>query len=278
MRESKSMFVVGFVGAMLSLGGCNSNPATAQKETKEFTEVCAKDELQSKGVIYFGPSNQIGPGSIWERLGENGGYQPRWRTEDLNIDPAKVVQLGKAFPCDCSKNAKLTADVGISVISLVANVSADLKADFERARTIKVSASETAWDTVVTGPYQVQLKTIADDFKRNDVSGENRLVVRRALRLSGYKALLDFDMNFAPTMKAKYYGMKLGPKTVGEAGAQFNAKWTTDEKLELSAADNVYVAGEFAELKNGEFRSTRGKETIQDLGDKWIKPYARPRQ
>jgi len=93
------------------------------------------------------------------------------------------------------------------------------------------------------------------------------------LRLSGYKALLDFDTNFVPESKAKYDGMKLGSKTVVEVGAQFNAEWTKDEKLELSAADNVYVAREFAHLRNGEFVSGRGKETIQDLGDKWIKPY-----
>jgi len=276
MRGSKSVFAIGLVGAVLSLGGCNGNSATAEKGMKVITEACAGDELQSNAVLYFGPSNQIGPGSIWSRLGPNGGYQPQWRTHDLNLNYATVVQPGKAFPCDFSKNAKLTAEGGLSALSPAANVSAEVKADFERAKTIKVSASEVAWDTLVAGPYLVQLKGIASADTKRDVFGENRLVVRRALRLSGYKALLDFDTNFAPAIKAKYDGMKLGAKTVGEVGAQFTAKWTRDEKLELSAADNVYVAGEFAELKNGEFRSTRGEETIQDLGDKWIKPYVRP--
>jgi hypothetical protein len=279
MRERRALVAVSLVGAMLSLWGCTTISLKADDGMKHFTKACATDELQSNAVLYFGPSNQIGPGSVWTRLGPNGGYQPQWRTGDLNLNSAKVVQLGKAFPCDFSQNAKLTAEGGLSALSPAANVSAEVKADFARAKTIQVSAKETAWDMVVAGPYLLQLKGISNPDIKRDVFGKNRLVVRRALRLSGYKALLDFDTNLAPTIKAKYDGMKLGAKVVGEVGAQFIAKWTKNEKLELSAADNVYVAGEFAELINGDFVSTKGEaQTIQDLGDTWIKPYTRAGQ
>jgi hypothetical protein len=271
MRISKGLLAVGIVGAMLGLGGCNGSSTTGGKA---FLDNCADDQLRSNAVLYFGPSNQIGPGSVWARLGSNGGYQPQWRTEDLKLNAKVVVQPGMSFPCDFSKSSTFTANGGLSVLSPAANVSAEVKADFARAKTIKVSASEAAWDTVVAGPYLVQLKGISDVAIKSDVFGKNRLVVRRALRLSGYKALLDFGTTLAPEIKAKYDGVKLGAKTVGEVGAEFNARWTNDEKLELSAADNVYVAGEFAELINGEFVSTKGEEpTIQELGDRWIKPY-----
>lgn len=271
MRVSKELLAVGVVGLILGLGGCNGNSNTTGQT---FIDSCADDQLRSNAVLYFGPSNQIGPGSVWSRLGANGGYQPQWRTEDLNLNYGKVVQPGKAFPCDFSKNTTFTANGGLSALSPAANVSAEVKSDFTRAKTIKVSASEAAWDTVVAGPYLVQLKGISDAAIKSDVFGKNRLVVRRALRLSGYKALLDFDTTLAPEIKAKYDGVKLGPKSIGEVGAQFSAKWTKDEKLELSAADNVYVAGEFAELINGEFSSTKGGvDTVQDLGDKFVEPY-----
>ncbi len=275
MRGIKSVFAVCLMGVMLSLVGCNGNSTTSEKAGKDFQDVCAKDELASNAVLYFGPSNQIGPGSIWSRLGPNGGYQPQWRTKDLNLDSPQVVEQGKPSPCDFTKNAKLTTGGGISALSPAANVSAEVKADFQNAKTMKVSAREAAWDTVVAGPYRMQLNKISDPDIKNDVFGKNRLVVRRALRLSGYKAVLEFGRDFAPEIKAKYDGMKLGAKTVGEVGAQFTAKWTKEEKLELSAANDVYVAGEFVEMSNGEFVSTKGEETIQDLGDTWIKPYAR---
>lgn len=276
MHGSKHMFIVGIIGAMWGLGGCNGTSVTAENAGHDFTRACAADQLQSKAVLYFGPSNQIGPGSIWSRLGAQGGYQPQWRMKDLHLNSADVVEPGKSFPCDYSKNATLTAEGGLSAFSPTANVSADLKADFARAKTIKVSASGAAWDTVIEGPYKAQLRKISDADMKRDIFGMNRLVVRRALRLSGYKAVLDFDTKVAPAIKAKYDGMKLGSKMVGEVGAEFTAKWTNDEKLELSAADNVYVAGEFVDYINGQFVSTKdGKDTIQDLGDKSIKPYAR---
>lgn len=277
MRGNKGLIAIGLVGAMLGLGGCNGN--TARDMSDKFIKACAGDEIQSNAVLYFGPSNQLGPGSIWSRLGPNGGYQPQWRTEDLNLNYGKVVQVGKGFPCHSSTNSTLTASGGVSALSPAANVSAEVKGDFARAKSMTLSATEAAWDTIVAGPYLVQLNGISDVGIKSDVFGKNRLVVRRALRLSGYKALLDFGINFTPELKAKYDGVTLGSKAIGEVGAQFTAKWTNDQKLELSAADNVYVAGEFAQLVNGEFASTRdGKDTIQDLGDKWIKPYSRPGQ
>ncbi len=278
MGGCKSVIAPGVVGVMLILGGCNGTQ-TSQGAGSTFLKACAGDELQSNAVLYFGPSNQIGPGSIWTRLGPNGGYQPQWRTEDLDLNYAKIVQVGKGFPCHSSTSSTLTAGGGVSALSPAANVSAEVKADFERAKSMTVSASEAAWDSVMAGPYFLEIEGISDDRIRKDVRSKNRLVVRRALRLSGYKALLDFGTNFTPELKAKYDGVKLGAKTVGEVGAQFTAKWTNDQKLELSAADNVYVAGEFAEMGDREFVSTReGKDTIQDLGDKWVKPYIRPGQ
>lgn len=276
MRVSRGLVVAGVVGAMLGIGGCSGNSTTTAG--KLFVDLCADDELKSNAVLYFGPSNQIGPGSVWARLGANGGYQPQWRTADLNLNYPKVVQSGQPFPCNLSMHSSFTASGGLSVLSPAANVSAEVKADFARAKTIAVSAREAAWDMIVAGPYLIQLKGISDPAIKSDVFGKNRLVVRRALRLSGYRALLDFGSNLTPEIKAKYDGGKLGPKEIGDVGAQFNVQWTNEEKLELTTMDNVYVAGEFAELINGEFASTKGDSpTLEALGDKWIKPYVAPK-
>jgi len=277
MQLNRQLVTVTIIASVLALGGCNG---TSHDVSKVLTDSCADDQLASNAVLYFGPSNHIGPGSIWARLGVNGGYQPQWRVEDLNLNYSKVVEPGKSFQCDFSKNSKFTANAGLSVLSMATNASAEVKSDFARAKAIKVSASQVAWDMVVAGPYLVQLKAISDPSIKSDVFGKNRLVVRRALRLSGYKATLEFDTKINPEIKARYDGVMLGPKAVGEVGAQFSAKWTSDDRLELTAADSVYVAGEFAELINGEFVSTKGEETtiVVDLGIKMIKPYTSPHQ
>lgn len=275
MGEAKAWISVAVTVVALGLGGCDGG--STQDPIDTLADSCADDQLRSSAVLYFGPSNQIGPGSIWSRLGVNGGYQPQWRVADLELDTAKILQPGKAFPCEFSKDSIFTVGGGLSVLSQAANVSAQVKADFERAKAIKVSAREVAWDTVVAGPYLVHLNGISNPVIRDDVFKKNRLVVRRALRLSGYKASLQFDSSVSPEIKAKYDGLKLGAVKLGEVGAQFDAKWSTQESLELTAADDIYVAGEFAELVNGEFVSTKGTaDTVQNLGDKYIEPYRTP--
>lgn len=176
------------------------NSGTAQRE---FVRGCADDDLNSKAVLYFGPSNQIGPGSVWSRLGQTGGYQPQWRAQDLGVDQ-RVIAQGVPFQCDLSKSSKLEASAALAVVSAVANASADAKADFSRAKVLKVTTTGAAWDTVVAGPYTLALKVLPAGAMRSDVFGANRLILRRALRLSGYRVVLDFDSGVKPEIKAKY--------------------------------------------------------------------------
>jgi hypothetical protein len=269
MRRYPLEFLACLVACAL-VAGCNG--PSSDTATKKLVAGCANSDVNSKAILYFGPSNHIGPGSVWSRLGPNGGYQPQWRVEDLAIDKS-VIDAGSVFACALAQDSKFTASGGLSVLSDVANISADVKSDFSKAKSIKVSSSGAAWDTVVAGPYMVKVAAIADPNIRKDIAAANRLVLRRALRLDGYKAVLDFDTSVSPEIKAKYAGKLLGVATVGDVGAQLAAAWTNDDKLELTATDGVYVAGEFVELVQGQWVSTRGAESIEDLGDKRVLPY-----
>jgi len=192
--------------------------------------------------------------------------------QDLGVDQT-VIDKGKPFECDLSKSSKFEANAGLSVISSVANASAEAKADFSSGKIVKVASKAAAWDTVVAGPYTVKLKSITDTTISADVVKPNRIVLRRALRLDGYRVTMEFDTALRPEIKAKYSGKILGKQTVGDVGANLSAEWTSDDKLELTASDGVYVAGEFAQLINGEWVATKGGPGVQDLGDIWVRPY-----
>lgn len=266
-RIRLSLLIVALMCATASCTTPNSGEGTSN-----FVKGCADSDLNGKSVLYFGPSNLIGPGSVWSRLGPSGGYQPQWRMQDLGVD-MQVIDQGKAFACDLSKSSKLAANADLSVISSVTNASAGAKADFSRGKVVRVTSKGAAWDTVVAGPYNAKLKAITDASIRADIAGPNRIILRRALRLDGYRVTMDFDASVKPEIKAKYSGKILGKETVGDVGANLSATWTSDDKLELSASDGVYVAGEFAQLVNGEWVATKGGAGIEDLGDTWVKPF-----
>lgn len=249
--------------ALACLSACNTTP-TGTIAATALVHGCADSDLNSKAVLYFGPSNQIGPGSVWSRLGPTGGYQPQWRLQDMNVD-SHVIDLGQPFSCELSNTSALAASASLSVLSSVANASAQAEADFSRARVVSVSASSAAWDTVIAGPYNAALQNIADPSIKRDVQGPQRLILRRALRLDNYHATLDFDESVKPQIKARYSGGVLGKSVVGDVGAELKANWTGDNKLELVATQRVYVAGEFAELQGGQWVSTRGGEARKIL-------------
>src|SRR5947207_2723394 len=173
----------------IAITACPAPPKSGEGG-RQYVSACSDSDLNSKSVLYFGPSNQIGPGSVWIRLGINGGYQPQWRMEDLRVDAA-VVAPGRGFQCSITATSQLTADAGLSVLSKVTTVSANVKADFARAKSIHVSSTEAAWDTLVAGPWSRRIDDLKDAAMRADVQGNNRLVLNRALKLSKYKAVLD---------------------------------------------------------------------------------------
>lgn len=263
----RNVLVLSFSTSIVACGALKSGSAG-----NEFVRSCSDSDLNSKSVLYFGPSNQLGPGSVWIKLGVNGGYQPQWRVSDLGLAES-IVQPGAAFSCTVSGQSQLTADAGLSVLSKVSNVSADLKSDFSRARSIQVSSTQAAWDTLIAGPFAVGVDGIKDGAIRADVLSSNRLVMRRALKLKNYKAVLDFDSSVKPEMQAKYSDKVLSSSMVGDVGAQLSATWTRDGKLELTATGDIYVAGEFAPLLKGRIAAGRGEESIEDLGDKYTRPY-----
>jgi hypothetical protein len=251
---------------LLAIAGCQDTP-TATQAGGRTVGGCAGSNLTSKAVLYFGPSNQIGPGSIWQRMGDLGGYQPLYRLQDLGIDDS-LISKGQPFNCDLSHATGWKADATLSVLSRASTVSADAKVDFSRATSVTVSTTGAAWDDLLLGPYGAKLRTLADATVRADVSGPKRLSLRRALRVAEYKVTLTFDSSIAPSLQAKYGGSTLSSAVVGGAGANFSVNWTGDDKLELTAKD-VYLAGEFASLTNGEWQAARGDG---ELGETWITP------
>ncbi len=136
-----------------------------------------------------------------------------------------------------------------------------------------MSSTEAAWDTLVAGPWAARIDGLKNAMIRADVQGKNRLVLSRALKLSNYKAVLDFDTAVKPEIKAKYAGKVLSRADVGEVGAQLTASWSRDDKLELTAKGDIYVAGEFAQLQDGKVAVGRGAAIIENLGDKDTQPY-----
>lgn len=232
--------------AVSSLAGCGTNDA--KSAWNDVVKKCAASDLTAKTVLYFGPTNNVGPGSIW-REGPEGGYRLRWTDKDLTW-ASNVVQPGGPLACEGKVVADFSGKASVGLTSLVAPASGELAGDLKRARTISAKANALAWDTIKEGPYEQHVNNLPQDSGvKQELHSGTRLVMVRALRVSGFTADLTFSQSDAASLKAKFNG-EITSGVDAELSAGLSATWTNDTTLKISASD-FYIAGEL-----GQYTST----------------------
>src|SRR5579859_4840607 len=136
---------------------------------------CSSNDLLGSKVLFFGASNNIGPGSVW-RLRADGKYSPRW------ILPDAPIHNNNESTCGGDASASFTLSSGASLDNAIAPVTGSLGFDLKRARKVTLTPTKFRWDDVVEGPYENYIRTQAkDDVKADLVPANKRFVLQRAL-------------------------------------------------------------------------------------------------
>ena len=178
---------------------------------------CVASDLNGETILYFGPSNKVGPGTVW-RAGSDGGYRLRWSLQEM---PGNEVFMnpGNQSSCEGSSTTKFGFKAALGLTSQITPASGSLANDFQKAKSINVKAASVAWNTIKEGPFENYIKALpATAGIREDLGKGNRLVLYRALRVSGYSAVMEFNTSDVAELKAKYPGPL--PKSVtGELSA-----------------------------------------------------------
>lgn len=223
-------------------------------------KACAVSDLNGTKVLFFGPSNVLGPGSIWREASaaDGGGYRVRWDSNALPAEP-KWSKGGGEFACQGSKKTSFSGGATAGFASDLAPLSADIKADFAKAKNVEVKASMMKWDLLLEGPFEEAVLGLpSNSLVKQDLAKPGRLVLYRALKVSGFEAKLTFDNSTSGDLKAKYTGGAL--KAVnGELGVGMNMKWTSANELEISAPSDFYIAGELVKFAAGGGFAASGK-------------------
>jgi hypothetical protein len=212
----------------LILAGCQ---ATAKDAWVEVIKKCATTQtIDEDKLLYFGPSNTIGPGSLWRKDTQGKGYGLRMANEDLS-ENKKIVH--KDTPALCKGQSVTETKLGpkLSFTSELSPVSAEVKADFEKAKSISAKAAEIRWYTVQEKPFEDYIRA----------------------------AEIKFDASIAAELEGKYSGT-LPAELVGDLGAGISASWRDGTTLVLESKAPFFVVGELHPWLSGHLR--RGKPGI----------------
>ncbi|QFU76238.1 hypothetical protein EY643_11520 [Halioglobus maricola] len=249
--------------AITLLPGCNEDTA---KGWKEVLANCSDTDLHSsKDVLYFGISNNLGPGTVW-KIDDAGNYDLRANYEDYP-KLGEFTNRGNSHNCDGSYKTSFSGGAALGLSTKVVPISGEVKADLENVSNMTVSADNVAWDEVRGIPYEKYINSLeSDDPLKIDLKDRaDRHVMKKALRVQGYKVILEFEKSVGGEVQAKYTG-PIGNLGQGEFNPKLNGKWTSDRKLEVTAEEEFYIAGRFAPYEADGFSSAGvaiGEDTVE---------------
>lgn len=249
---------------ILSMLMCGCGSKDAKQVWDQGLKKCAASDLLGPNILYFGPSNALGPGTVFQKFAD-GGLQPshllsQYGTTSLYA-PAQTFQCSAVASSSFKLNANATLPSVIPVNGTVAG-------SISTATNITVNAQSLEWDQLVTGPYKALVLGFPDSNPvKSDLLNEHQLVLSRALRVSGMSAVVEFTHDNGVNAKAN---IPNGP--IAGAGLSLDATWTGDTKLTITAPADFYIAGELRTFSvNGLAGGSRDVGSVVDPKGLYVK-------
>jgi hypothetical protein len=222
---------------------------TVSSAWKKILKPCSKSDIFSKEVIFFGPSNSLGVGSVWkmqEALSPGSTLSDIVRTPE---ERAGVVTAGGDYSCSGVKRKKWSLKLAIPLAiggepATVAGVKLDIdiSATLSRAKTIRVTASRARLEMLLQTRYEAHMNGLpkTDIFWR-DLATNQRFVTTKSLAVKGLS--FDFEVGTAvvSTLQAK---LKSGDKvSFGEKGATFTVDYSDSKTVRFNSESENHVGG-----------------------------------
>lgn len=257
----KNIVAVTLLSLLAAVSGCKHDSKSAWADVAKG---CAYSDLNSKKLLFFGASNLIGPGSVWRVAPEGGGYRLRW---DSNKVPGNWTKLGEEFDCRGSESTKLTGGATVDFASSIAPLSANLKSELSKAKRVEVTIETMRMVVIEEGEYEKEIIALPQSNPlKEDLARPGRLIMYRAILVTGFKAKLEFDTETGAELSGK---LKDGvvQSINGDLGAGVSIKWISNKELMLSNPKSFYIAGELAKFDTGggfaSGNKSRFSETIE---------------
>jgi hypothetical protein len=221
---------------------------------------CDADDFATGKVVFFGLTNNLGPGTIMKRYAGN-GIGPEVPIDSLVADQTSasaVIHRGVNWTCALGDSLAraFNANGALGILPVDAAMSAKLA----RAFRIDVTVDSVRWDDLLAGPYRAVVDHLSDASLKADLLGGRTLMVSRAFAAKGIKVTALFDGSTGAGAKA---ALGEGPRifTEGKVTAAVNLAWEGTTKLVMTTPAEVYIAGQFRRFGAG--TSPAGDGTVE---------------
>jgi hypothetical protein len=247
----------------LALAGCSAGLSPSSRTAAAIGD-CAADDLATGQVVFFGLSDNLGPGTIMKRYAGK-GIGPEYLVGSVIDDPpSSVVHHGVDWACALGDSVAraFNANSAVGILPVDTTVNAKLA----RASHLEVTVDSVRWDDLLTGPYRAAIDQLSDPRLKADLLRGGYLVESRALVAKGLKVSATFERSVGASVKA---ALGEGRKTLkqGKVTAVVDLTWDDTTELTITAPFEVYIAGRLMNLAAGSSPSANGvPEATDPLG------------
>jgi hypothetical protein len=251
------------VCSLVLLAGCKKEEDVSAAWVSVLRQCVASDQLANK-ILYLGPSNSLGPGTLWRRE-PTGGMFLRYALSDAIANRARRDRLilpGVDATCSGTKAASWSLQPSVLLELKLAPLNAQVSADLNKAKSVTASVAGWSLDQIREGPFEEWLSSNLTSPYAVDARRDSRVVEVRAIRVVGFTAALHFTTSDATSLKVKYSGSNL---LTADLGVGLAATWKDETTLELTSTNPFYIGGEVYPLKGGTFGSFNGPLFDQDV-------------
>jgi hypothetical protein len=245
----------------LALAGCSGGLSNASRRTAAIND-CAADDLATGQVVFFGLSDNLGPGTIMKRQAGK-GVEPEYLLSNI-IDepPSTVVHHGVDWACALgdSVTRAFTANSAVGILP----VDTALNAKLARASHLEVTVDSVRWDDLLASPYRAAIDQLSDPSLQAELLGGGYLVESRALVAKGIRVIALFERSIGASVKAE---LGEGRKTLqqGKVTAVVELTWEGTTELTITAPSEVYIAGRLMNL------ASKASAPIDPLGQTLVR-------
>jgi len=226
-------------------------PVTAEQAWELVLKSCAQNQtFRPNNMVYLGPSNNSGAGTIWRRV-EGGGYELKRLPPNF---PEGTLRVGDWSACAGTSPASFAVGSGAdgAVLSKINGGSGSLAADLKRARTVNLKVDAWRQVELVGDAFSDWVEKLpeADAYKRS-LLRQDRVVAYRVVEVKGMTATVTFDEAAAAEIRGKY-----GSEGKAEGTAALKVDFKGGNTLVITAPDVFAIEAEFGTYSpsSGDFR------------------------
>src|SRR5258706_15392085 len=85
---------------------CACTPKNAKALWTAGLKKCAQNDLLGPNILYFGPSNALGPGTIFQKFAD-GGTQPSHLLNEYAPSPNGLMSPAQTFTCSPDSSSSI---------------------------------------------------------------------------------------------------------------------------------------------------------------------------